>query len=768
MYDFKSLSSHDFELLVRDLLQKHLKVFLESFKAGRDKGIDLRYAAARDDTLIVQCKHYAETGYAGLLTTLTKEASKVKRLAPARYCIATSVPLTPKNKDDIVAVFSPFCKAGSDIFGLGELNNLLCQFAEIERQHFKLWLTSSTILDTLIHSGVYNQTSTLVDTIRTKARRYVQNTSFFDAQDILKDHNYCIISGIPGIGKTFLAEMLLLQHIGQGYQPVVVRHHIREAFDMLRASSKQVFYYDDFLGQTGWDERLEKNEEQGILDFVRYVRDHQHVRFILTTREYILQRARSVYEKLHAPEFDNAKCIVKLESYTRRNRAHILFNHIYFSSLAPEHRRMIVQRKPLLTIVDHRNYSPRIIEWMSDYRNIKDVAPEDYPQKFLDTLERPTELWLHAFRNHISHTSRSLLIVMMSFNDAVDLTDLKEGFEAFRNHEVVHLGGVLGPSELTMALDELEGSFVRCERDTASVVVAFHNPSVRDFLEQYMAENAEIVHTLCSSAVFYEQIMTLCGARPGKPEREQIVAIAQRQPKVLAESIIRSVGRSLKQKRLVRTSAGAFVSESVIEATMEAKVAHALNLAKQLPETVRLELSKRLIDSVTVRVSAGNVILGEVTKTIISALCVDGVSSNTEMLIAATTKRFEDAAKSYEELDEIVALQEFAQSVPLAISPDLVFRVKARLEEDADGIFDYDITQADDENDIGLLREIAHAFEQTFNVDLNSIDERLGEKLDEIRTAIDEPPDNWFERTDDTGSDATDADIVAMFGDFTE
>lgn len=125
MYDFKSLSSHDFELLVRDLLQKHLRTTLESFKAGRDKGIDLRHAMARDGMLIVQCKHYAETGFPGLLATLKKEVVKVKRLAPMRYCIATSVPLSPANKDEILAVFSPFCKATQDIFGSEDLNNLL-------------------------------------------------------------------------------------------------------------------------------------------------------------------------------------------------------------------------------------------------------------------------------------------------------------------------------------------------------------------------------------------------------------------------------------------------------------------------------------------------------------------------------------------------------------------------------------------------------------------------------------------------------------------
>ena len=69
-YDFRQLSPIDFEILVRDVLQVKLGVILENFKAGKDQGIDLRYCATKNETLVVQCKHYAESGYAPLLRDL--------------------------------------------------------------------------------------------------------------------------------------------------------------------------------------------------------------------------------------------------------------------------------------------------------------------------------------------------------------------------------------------------------------------------------------------------------------------------------------------------------------------------------------------------------------------------------------------------------------------------------------------------------------------------------------------------------------------------
>ncbi len=65
-YDFHQLSPLDLERLARDLLQKEWSLRLESFNAGRDRGIDLRYSSDPDN-FIVQVKHYLRTGLAGLV-----------------------------------------------------------------------------------------------------------------------------------------------------------------------------------------------------------------------------------------------------------------------------------------------------------------------------------------------------------------------------------------------------------------------------------------------------------------------------------------------------------------------------------------------------------------------------------------------------------------------------------------------------------------------------------------------------------------------------
>ena len=52
--------------------------------------------------VIVQVKHKLKTGLAGLMREIAKEAGKVRKLAPSRYLLVTSVPLSAVNKGEIV------------------------------------------------------------------------------------------------------------------------------------------------------------------------------------------------------------------------------------------------------------------------------------------------------------------------------------------------------------------------------------------------------------------------------------------------------------------------------------------------------------------------------------------------------------------------------------------------------------------------------------------------------------------------------------------
>jgi hypothetical protein len=504
-YTFEQLSPYDFETLVRDLLQAEQGIRLESFTTGADRGIDLRYAQDPKRTLIVQCKHYARSTWPTLLSALRKETARVAALAPQRWILATSVPLTPQRKDVIRDLFHPYSKQPADIFGQDDINNLLGLHPAIERSQFKLWLTSVPVLQQLLHSDIFSEQASEIASIRRRIDRFVTNPSVTRATSVLEAHHFCLIAGVPGIGKTTLAEMLIAEHILRGYECYRIWEGIDEARKVYTGRGKQLFYYDDFLGRTGLREPLRRNEDQRLLRFIADVQQNPLARFLLTTRDYILNQARWLTEGLRSAVLDVAKCVVDLADYAPMTRAHILYNHLYYSRLPRPYLEAIVRSRTYRSIVRHRNYNPRLIEVMTDAINLQTIPPEEYPEAFVATLDNPGRLWEVAFDSHLSLAGQNIVLALSIMPDRARELDLREAFDALQQHRRVAYSQAIAPSDWQRALREVDGTFIRVESSHGEWHVILQNASVRDFIEARLRMRDTDLDDLLASAPFWDQ-----------------------------------------------------------------------------------------------------------------------------------------------------------------------------------------------------------------------------------------------------------------------
>src|ERR1035437_8186094 len=118
-----TLAPEDFEYLVADLLSCEWNVRIELFKSGKDNGIDLRNTRMLESSgiTIVQCKRYSPHRFTEHLRSVRSERQKIEALKPARYVLATSVPLSPANKKALMEVLAPWCRSPGDIYGATEL-----------------------------------------------------------------------------------------------------------------------------------------------------------------------------------------------------------------------------------------------------------------------------------------------------------------------------------------------------------------------------------------------------------------------------------------------------------------------------------------------------------------------------------------------------------------------------------------------------------------------------------------------------------------------
>ena len=501
-YDFKILQPSEFECFSRDLLQAREDVFIESFADGRDKGIDLRFAYSKDKTCIVQCKRYKE--WKELKRKLKEEVEKVKRLSPQRYILTTSVDLTVKQKNEVLAMFNPFILNGMDVLGKKDLNNLLEQNPEIEKNYHKLWLASTNILNTIINRATLNWSSFELEKIEKDIRLYVENESLNKALDVLKENHYVVISGIPGIGKTTLARMLVYTMLARGYEEFVYVDDMDTAAKMFSKEKRQIFFFDDFLGANSFVQQSVSFENK-LITFIDKVRNSKHTLFILSTREYVLSEAKAHYEKLSMSNIDIAKCTIELEYYTKTIRARILYNHLAEADIPSEYVDVFLDKRGYHAIISHQNFNPRVIESIIKEQIWETIDPNEFANKVKEFFDNPISVWQFAFEK-LDVETRYTLLVLGTMGSHVRLDDFQEGYRQFCALTSLELGLKYDDVKWRLSLKVLMNCFLKIDNRNGSKLVTMYNPSIADFIVFYLNQNTTTALQIIRGACFIEQL----------------------------------------------------------------------------------------------------------------------------------------------------------------------------------------------------------------------------------------------------------------------
>ncbi|MEJ3742846.1 restriction endonuclease [Actinomycetes bacterium KLBMP 9797] len=531
MHAFENLSDYDFEQLVADLLSAEWGIAVDLFPRGRDGGVDLRALGPTGppldlgdgDELVVQCKHRPLGAYSSISATIARDACNPIVEQASRYIIATSARLIRANKDKIVSLFDGKIDV-RDIIAREDIEGLLRRHPSVERANLKLWLTSTAALQAIGARTETLRSAALRSELERLRSTFVETAVVRRANEILRRHGVCILTGPPGVGKTATASVLLLKAMADGFLPVAAIGDVRELEDQVVPGEKQVLFFDDFLGKTRLDAKLRKGEDGELVRLMHHVERDESKLFILTTRDYILQQARISYEKLGDELVDVAKVAVDARGLSSPERAHILFNQLYFSPIRSLAAGAADAGSRYERLAHHRNFNPRLIEVaiMSIVRSsglstrTRHSAEDrtqiplaiDVPRRISEALDAPENLWNHVLRNQISRLELDLLPTLWSFGSALVLVE--DLFRAVGSLQQVR-GRTIRSIDFEGGLHVLDGDLVQVERSAGLSVttVSFANPGVLDALTRHLQIFPDDLNALLSSASFFEQVEPL-------------------------------------------------------------------------------------------------------------------------------------------------------------------------------------------------------------------------------------------------------------------
>jgi len=600
-YDFSRLNDKEFEVLCTDLIGASESVRFERFKPGRDQGVDGRYFSPNGGEWILQAKHWAATPFSKLVAHLrTSEAPKVAALKPDHYILVVSHPLSRSTKDELTEALGASCPVS--VYGKEDLNDLLARHPRVEQRHFKLWISSATVLVHLLNNAIMGRSDAMLSEIVEKSRIFVQTCNFKWAVDKLNQLGTVIITGQAGIGKTTLAEQLILFYAKNGFEFLCVAHDIHEAEQAYVPDRAQLFYFDDFLGKN-YLEALSGHEGSQIVNFIKRIhRDRATKKFVLTSRSTILNQGRILNDAFDNGNVNRNEMEIKLQSLSSLDKAYILYNHIWHSGLSPEHVESFYVDKRYHRVIGHRNFNPRIIQFITDPQRLIDIPAEAYWNHIANLLDNPTRIWEHPFDAQLDDFGR-FLVLLVAFNGSDILEqDLARAYAV--GLRMPEHANFKGNREFGFVVRHLSNSLLTRVMAGEKRSYKLFNPSLGDFLLHRYAKDSALLETLfkCLRSLNTIKILqdmtrnedisgeTAMGMRRSLFDHEESLGFEGSHPEYLAKLYI-NTQRGLSESELIRRigSVTAVILNNPVTRNCESclvTLADALNEELATPATV--------------------------------------------------------------------------------------------------------------------------------------------------------------------------------------
>lgn len=482
-YDLERLEWQQFEILSFKCLQLDVSKSLTFIEGGSDKGRDFVFNGKtnffgngnEEYKYLFQAKHKSkQNSFSSLNNDLKIELEKVfilNKLDYNHYCLVTNISISGTQFDALNETFNSFitenCLSNKIQFSIYSYRHVeSC----LDNHDFLKWTFPSIIRNTdfksliqeIIQKEELNISSGWLSVFEKNKVNFVYTNIFEEALSKLTQNNILLFSGPSKSGKTFNAEMLLLNYFcDKSFVPYKIDKI--EEFDKFYDTTKsQIFLFDDAFGKYNTEtNRVDSFNRK--MEYIFEQIDENH-KCIFTSREYIYKDFLNYSDKEIKDYI--IKITVEVEGLTKREKESIFLRYY------KQYNDGILSQKVINFIINHKNFSPETIRAyfvrsnnfkLEDFKKHLD-APDDYLEKDFINLSEERRIVLISTLLALKGTVNS---ISYSYDKVCDYLNKRS---------LVSINDILF---------QLDGSMLKSNDNE----YLFYHPSMFEFFVRYISKD---------------------------------------------------------------------------------------------------------------------------------------------------------------------------------------------------------------------------------------------------------------------------------------
>lgn len=371
---------------------------------------------------------------------------------------------------------------------------------------------ASNVLTDLINQNVFIDSEVLMYDLEKEFKYFIPTETFEQALTILQEKRKILLYGAPGVGKTSNSKMLMLYFIKMGYR-IRYSSNSENIADLKKAlttnkQGKEIIFLDDCLGQHYFN--LKNGQSQELLDLIKHVNLYPNKILILNSRVTILneaqQKLKDLEVYLNREEFSLK--LIDMNQVSLIEKAKIFYTFLQRNEVDNNFYNSLRTGKKYRDIVNHKNYNPRIIEFVTLNYRIKNIPFENYYDFIMQNLNQPKDVWQDEFEVKIKKIDRIFMYTLYSLTDTVIEKDvLRKCFDKVINRNeqidftINHFDGVL---------KRLNRSMIRIIDSNNIMKIGVLNPSINDYMYEIFKNNETYRQIIKENAIYLNQIEKAC------------------------------------------------------------------------------------------------------------------------------------------------------------------------------------------------------------------------------------------------------------------